>query len=102
VPPVPIDILDIFKGKGEETERRSDDIYQNLGLGVLEEKRNGDNTESENESNSEESSHSSSDAKIRSLHEKRKVTDVLRRLMGNKSKPKKPGIEEVDDSSKKE
>lgn len=77
-------------------------IEMNLGLGVLEEKRNGDNTESENESNSEESSHSSSDAKIRSLHEKRKVTDVLRRLMGNKSKPKKPGIEEVDDSSKKE
>jgi len=76
-------------------------IEMNLGLGVLEEKRNGDNTESENESNSEESSLSASDAKIR-LHEKRKVTDVLRRLMGNKSKPKKPGIEEVDDSSKKE
>lgn len=80
----------------------TDNIYQNLGLGVLEEKRSGDNTESENESSGGESSHSASDVKTRPLspllHEKRKVTDVLHRLMGNKSKPKKPDIEEVDDA----
>lgn len=66
-------------------------IRQNLGLGVLEEKsREGD----ESDTSSGERSVSSCDENTKP-EQSRKESYVLDKLMGNKSKKKKPTIEEM-------
>ncbi|KAL2221052.1 hypothetical protein M432DRAFT_637542 [Thermoascus aurantiacus ATCC 26904] len=88
---------DVVMDDVDEEQGEGQYIEMNLGLGVLEEKRSHDGSES----SSEESESSVSDGGRESpaiTHPKtQKDTNVLGRLMGNRTKPKKPGIEEIND-----